>query len=90
MRQAISTKYIGPTNTRGSRVKATSASGHTLTLAWADELDVDANHRYAAGELATKLQWAGTWHGGATEAGYCFVCVDGDPFVIQRSIKEAA
>lgn len=85
MRQAITTKYIGPTNTRGSRVKATSASGDTLTLAWDDAVGGDANHRYAAGELATKLQWAGTWHCGATEAGYCFVCVDGDPFVVDRA-----
>lgn len=29
---AIQTKYIGPTNTRGSRVKASTESGATLTV----------------------------------------------------------
>ena len=30
MRQAIVTKYLGPTNTRGSRVKATAAAHGAL------------------------------------------------------------
>jgi hypothetical protein len=31
--QAITTKYIGPSNVRGSRVKATAAAG-SVTLSW--------------------------------------------------------
>ncbi len=51
MRQAIVTKFLGPTNCRGSRVKATSASGHTLTVSWDHALDSDANHIAAAKAL---------------------------------------
>ena len=81
MRQAIVTRYLGATNFRDSRVKATSASGLTLTLSWDHALDVDANHIAAARALATKLQWRGEWHGGGTQGdrGYTFVVVGTQP-----------
>ena len=60
--QAIVTKYLGPTNFRGSRVKATCAAG-SLTLSWDDALDVDGNHDAAALALATKLGWRGDRYG---------------------------
>lgn len=63
MFQAIVTKYIGPTNTRGSRVKATAAAG-TITLPWADNLNSEENHSAAARALANKFGWGGAWHGG--------------------------
>jgi hypothetical protein len=72
-RQAIETKWIGPTNYRQGRVKATSGSGLTLTVNWEHALDVFGNHRRAALALAAKLGWDGPWVGGATRAGYCFV-----------------
>jgi hypothetical protein len=82
MRQAITTKYIGPRNVRGSRVKATSSSGLSVTIGWDDELDTDANHIAAARALATKLNWSGQWVAGATAAGCVFVNVDRDTFTI--------
>ena len=51
----IFTRYMGPTNTRGSRVKAISGSGKSLTLAWDHELDSDQNHAAAAVALAASL-----------------------------------
>lgn len=72
MRQAISTKYLGPTNTRGSKVKATAEAG-SITLHWDDALDIGENHVAAARALAQKYKWAGIWHGGATADGYVFV-----------------
>lgn len=56
MRQAIITKYIGPTNYRGSRVKATCAA-KSVTLPWIDSLNSDENHELAARELADSLGW---------------------------------
>ena len=82
MRQYISTKYVCPTNTRGSRVKATSSSGLSVTLQWADELDTDANHIAAAKVLAAKLGWRGQWAVGADNKGSVFVFVDHDAFTI--------
>jgi len=68
MRQAIVTKWLGPTNHKGSRVRASCDAG-TLTVSWDHEIGVGdnhrANHRAAALALAEKLGW-GTenWIGG--------------------------
>ena len=43
---AITTKYIGPRDTRGSRVKATGAQG-SVYVDWASELGSEENHRAA-------------------------------------------
>ncbi len=82
MRQSIVTKYHGPTNTRGSKVIATSASGHRLQLEWDDALNSDANHQAAAMALAVKLDWSGTWAAGSTNDGCVFVNLDGDAFAV--------
>lgn len=78
MRQSISTRYIGPTNTRGSRVKATASGGISKTFGWDDAQGPEGNHRDAACALAGKLGWAGRWIGGGTREGYVFVMDDGD------------
>ena len=73
MRQAITTKYLGPGNVRGARVKATCEAG-SLTISWDHRLNIDENHTEAASALAAKLGWNGTWYGGAVKgSGYCFV-----------------
>ncbi len=56
MSQAIKTKYIGPTNSRGSRVKATCDAG-SITIDWQDELNIDRNHATARDALCVKLGW---------------------------------
>lgn len=76
--QAIQTRYFGPTNVRGSRVKASAQAG-SIMLDWDDALDSDANHCAAALALARKLNWTyGTWHGGGMPKGdgCVFVCAD--------------
>ena len=73
MFQAIQTKYLGPSNTRGSRVKAWSQAG-SITLVWDYALNADENHRTAARMLARKLDWKGVWSGGGLpDQGYAFV-----------------
>ena len=54
--QAIITKYIGPTDYRGSRVKATCQAG-SVTLNWDDALNSEQNHDAAALALVRKLEW---------------------------------
>ncbi len=51
--QAIRTQYKGPTNTRGSRIIATSYKARTV-MAYDHELDLDANHERAAVLHASK------------------------------------
>lgn len=72
--QAIVTKYIGPTNTRGSRVKATAAAG-SITLGWDNRYNAEVNHALACAALVKKLGWEGKWYqGGLANGDYCFVC----------------
>lgn len=86
MRQAIETRYFGPTNFRGSRVKATAQAG-SVTLSWDDALSVDENHVAAARALASKYGWSGRYAGGAlvNGRGYVFVTDDGDGFKLPRA-----
>ena len=77
MYQAITTKFLGPTNHRGSRVKARAQVG-SITIPWDYALSVDDNHKAAAQALARKWGWSGHWIGGATYTndGHTFVKVD--------------
>jgi len=56
--KAIWTKYIGPTNFRGSRVKA-SAEGVSVTVGYDDGLNRDDAHDRAALALCAKMGWPG-------------------------------
>lgn len=71
--KVITTKYLGPTNFRGSRVKATEPDGQSLTIPYNCEYDNEGNHGQAAKALCTKLNWFGTLHGGHTKNGMVWV-----------------
>ena len=60
--QAIQTRYFGPTNSRGSRIKAWAAAG-SITIAYPHELSGPACHRAAAEALALKCQWDTPFYG---------------------------
>ena len=77
MRQAIVTKYLGPSNHRGARVKATAQAG-SITLPWDDARDVDENHAASVMALAAKYNWGTAWIGGGSPDGtsYVWVCTD--------------
>ena len=68
MRQAIVTRYHGPTNTRGSRVSAKCAGGR-VSVPYDHELNAGDNHAAAAASLAAKLGWTGRMVGGGTPDG---------------------
>jgi hypothetical protein len=71
--QTITTKYHGATNTRGSRVSATSESGIRIYIAYDDALSSEDAHRVAAQALSDKLGWGYRMVCGATKGGYVFV-----------------
>jgi len=74
MLQAIETKYHGPTNTRGARISATTASGVHKTFPYRHELNAEDNHTEACRLLTIHLAWNDRqWFGGATKSGYVFV-----------------
>ena len=72
-RQAIVTKYLGPTNTRGARVKASCEAG-SLTVSWDYALNPEDNHKAAARALIRQLGWEGNWVMGSLAPGFVFVC----------------
>ena len=55
MATAITTKYLGPTNSRGSRVAARSVSGRSRTVPWDHALNPDGNHDLVANLLAGEI-----------------------------------
>lgn len=73
MRQAIATKYLGPNNYQGARIKATADAG-SITVSWDHARNVEDNHTAAALALADKLGWTGNWVGGSLPGpGFVFV-----------------
>ncbi len=78
---AIETKFLGPTNYRGSRIKAYTESGLSLTLSYDHSLrqGVEA-HAPAALALAARMGWTGDLIGAGTSTGYVFVFADSDRF----------
>ena len=61
--QAIQTRYLSPTNTRGARIKAWAAAG-SITIPYLHELSGQACHRKAAEALVSKLGWDDLHYGG--------------------------
>jgi hypothetical protein len=67
-RQAIQTKFLSPTNSRGSRVKAFAAAG-SVTISWDHRLNPENNHRAAAEMFANRMNWVGAWAAGTLPGG---------------------
>ncbi len=70
---AIETKYLGPTNTRGSRIVAT-CNGNRITISYPYELSGVDVHKAAAIALSEKMGWStDNLVSGETKTGYVFV-----------------
>ena len=83
--QAITTHYLGPTNTLGPRIKAKASAG-SITIPRPDLYSSPDCHAIAALKLAQKLNWIGTgplddqWNNGRhligdalPDGSYCWV-----------------
>lgn len=55
--KAIRTRYVGPTNTRGSRITATDADGNRVSISYPHQLNSDQAHELAAYTLMRKMRW---------------------------------
>jgi hypothetical protein len=85
MQQSITTKYIGPSNSKGSRIKAIGRKRDgglpelSRTISRDCALSIEANHALAAKHLAQDLGWKGLWIAGGNmdNTGYCYVCLEG-------------
>jgi hypothetical protein len=89
--QAITTKYINPTNTKGARIKATCDAG-SITIPFDHANSEEQTHAKAAMALVRKLGWEnyggaadrgnGVWMCGSLpgQTGYCFVLAHVDAY----------
>ena len=78
--QAIITKYLSPTENRGSRIKAKCDAG-SITIPYPHEYSTERAHAEAAIALRNKLGWtydmvAGSLPDGAGNYGYAFVMIE--------------
>ena len=80
--QSIKTKYLGPTNYRGARIKA-SAEKHSVIISYPYELNAEQAHIEAAKQLMNKLGWKGTMCTGWSKDGYVHVFNTGDMWTVQ-------
>lgn len=90
--QAITTKFIGPTDTKGARIKASCDAG-SITISYPYENSEEACHALAAMALVRKLGWVptnpktgehqngyvGAWAAGGVRGGYVFAFAFGIP-----------
>ncbi len=78
--QAIVTKYLGPTEYRGSRIRAAAEAG-SLTIDYPSEARAGEDaHRVAAEALRDRLGWTGDLAAGYLPDGrYAFVFYGGRP-----------
>lgn len=90
--QAIETKYFGPGNVRGSRIKA-SCEADTITIPYPHEASggVEGAHLVAARALCAKLGWEPQYLacGGipSNKRGYVFVPVyERNPFNLYSKV----
>jgi hypothetical protein len=74
-KKAIETKYVCPTNFRGSRVKATDHDGNSITLPWDCALNSGDNHAATAAALCAKMGWRGQLVGGSFPGSMVWVFV---------------
>jgi hypothetical protein len=72
--QTIITKYVGPTNTKGSRIIATTACGRQrLTIPYDSSLSFEDAHAKAVQAMLDKMEWSGEMIGGHTKDGMVWV-----------------
>ena len=83
--QAITTKFLGATNTKPARIKATSGSGISVTVSYDYGNTEVKEHAQAVIALCKKLNWMdrGPFLMGGTKDGYCAVFADSDSFEVQ-------
>ena len=74
--KAIITKYVGPSNTRGSRVIASDEDGNKVTVGYDSALNSEQNHINAAVLLAKKMKWRGKMAFGHLKNNMVFVFID--------------
>ena len=67
--KAIQTKFIGATNTRGSRVTVRDGDGNSTWSSYDHGMNAERNHAAGAKKLCDKMKWTGAFVSGWLKAG---------------------
>lgn len=79
--KTITTTYIGPTNTKGARIKVTD--GDLTLYAYYDPASSNP-HRTAMLEFCKKHNWSGTFQQAHLQKGYAFIFLSkADTFTVK-------
>ena len=76
--KAIKTQYVCPTNTRGSRIRATCEGGHSIAIPYGSHNDP---HKAACDALRVKMGWGlecPMISGGMPDGSTCWVLLPGE------------
>ena len=73
--KAITTKYYGPTNTHGPRMKAWDMDGNSILHHFDCLSSLEENHNDIARGLCQKMAWSGTLVSGDIEGGKVYVFI---------------
>ena len=87
--KAIRTQYFGPSNVKGSRIKATAEPRHSVTLSYDSALDSEANHAAAARALRDKMEWPEAMVGGTLPDGSMAWVFAGNSARIEKNFTTA-
>lgn len=74
--KVIETRFFGPTNFRGSRIKASDNNENQITIGFDYSLSGIEAHYKAAYTLCKKMGWEGKLVGGWSKSGCAFVLVN--------------
>ena len=86
--KSIETKYVGPSNVKGSRIIATDCGDHRLIMSYDCAWSNEENHMNAAKQLCERLHWTGSLWGGHTKSGMVFVFADSsNSFTVNSEAK---
>jgi len=61
--KAIRTRFMGPTNLKGSRISATDGD-KVIYVPYDHALNIDGNHALACEAFRLKMNWVGSWKAG--------------------------
>lgn len=87
--KAIKTTYLGPTNYRGSRIKATDEDGNSVTFPYFPEKHMEKEaHSVAAIALCKTMGWEGTLVAGSLKDCYVFCFMSSKQYDINLTLKE--
>lgn len=80
---AIHCKYLGPTNCRGARIKASAHAKASITIGYPHELSGAAVFAEAAIALCRKMRWKGKLiSGGLDDGSYVFCFAESESFEV--------